>query len=112
MADGLITSIKKKIHFAEEDPIGKTAAYELVHWMNRQLKKYHNHPPKNLVKTIAKEKRISCRKAKKEITPDMVISFLVEKVGEASGRYGDTAIEPDPALMRKILLDIEAGLDR
>lgn len=112
MNGGWIAGIKNKIYPVEEDPVGKTAAYEIIHWMNRQLRKYHDHPPKQLVKKIVQEKGISCRKAKKEITQEMVIEFLVRKVGEASGKYGETAMEPDPTLMRKILLDIEAGLDK
>ena len=97
---------------ADDEPIGKSSAFEMIHWMNRQLKKYHDHPPKKLVRRIAEENEISMSEAERLITPKMVMDFLVDELGEGSGKYGDMMTEPDPALMRRILLEIETDADK
>lgn len=96
----------------DDEPIGKSSAFEMIHWMNRQLKKYHDHPPKKLVRRIAEENEISFMEAERLITPNLVIDFLVDELGEGSRKYGEMMTEPDPALMRRILLEIEADADR
>ena len=46
------------------------------------------------------------------IPQEVVIDFLVDELGEGSRRYGEMMVEPDSALMRKILLEIEADADK
>ena len=50
--------------------------------------------------------------AERLIPQEVVIDFLVDELGEGSRRYGEMMVEPDPALMRKILLEIEADADK
>ena len=112
MADEMTFMDPKEQLPVDEEPIGKSSAFEMIHWMNRQLKKYHDHPPKKLVKRIAEENDISIMEAERLIPQEVVIDFLVDELGEGSRRYGDMMVEPDPALMRKILLEIEADADK
>ena len=61
---------------------------------------------------IAEENDISIMEAERLIPQEVVIDFLVDELGEGSRRYGEMMMEPDPALMRKILLEIEADADK
>lgn len=85
----------------QDEPVGNSA-YEIVHWVNRELQNYKENPPKKLVEQVAKEKNISLEEARKHIPFDMLFDDLVKKVGQANNEFIEMDAS-DPAVMRRLL---------
>jgi len=85
----------------QDEPVGNSA-YELVHWINTELRKCREELPKELVGKVAQKNNISEEDARIVLSTDLMFDDLVKKAGKASAEFAemDTA---DPAVIRKLL---------
>ncbi|MBQ8402136.1 MAG: hypothetical protein IJX14_09430 [Clostridia bacterium] len=88
----------------QDEPVGNSA-YELVHWINTELRKCREELPKELVEKVAQKNNISEEDARIVLSSAMMFNDLVKDAGQASAEFAEMDTS-DPAELRKILKKI------
>lgn len=88
----------------QDEPVGNSA-YELVHWINTELRKCREELPQELVEKVAQKNNISEEDARIVLSTDLMFDDLVKEAGQASAEFAEMDTS-DPAELRKILKKI------
>ena len=81
-----------------------SAGVEILSWLNRSIKKYKEHPPKELVEEFMKSHpALTDEEAEKQIDFDDLTQFLLKKLDAGYSEYMDHPDIPSPQLMKEIL---------
>lgn len=89
----------------DDPPVG-LAGFEIVHWLNKSLKTYKEHPPKILVDAIVQSTGVTYEEAEKQVPFDVIVDYILKQLEAEYSEYADyldkTRI-PDGAVLRQIL---------
>ena len=85
----------------QDTPVGNSA-YELVHWINTELRKCRDGLPQELVEQVAAKNNISAEDARIVLSTKLMFDDLVKDAGKASTEFAEMGTS-DPAALRKIL---------
>lgn len=92
---------------SETKSTGSTG-YGIISWLNRSIKKYKEHPPKELVEEyIQAHPELTYEEAEKKLDFDDLQQYLLKKLDAGYSEYMDHPDIPSPQLM-KIILDSKA----
>lgn len=90
---------------SDDPPVG-LAGFEVVHWLNKSLKTYKDHPPKILVDAVVQSTSITYEEAEKQVFFDDIVDYILKQLESGYSEYADylgkTRI-PDGAVLRQIL---------
>ncbi|MBE5956694.1 MAG: hypothetical protein E7253_09600 [Lachnospiraceae bacterium] len=90
---------------SESEPKSKgSAGYEIISWLNRSIKKYKEHPPKELVEEyLEKHPELTYEEAEKKLDFEDLQQFLLKKLDAGYSEYVDHPDMPSGKLMKEIL---------
>ena len=90
---------------SDDPPVG-LAGFEIVHWLNKSLKTYKEHPPKILVDAVVQSTGMIYEEAEKQVPFDDIVDYILKQLEFGYSEYADyldkTRI-PDGAVLRQIL---------
>ena len=85
----------------QDTPVGNSA-YELVHWINTELRKCRDGLPQDIVEQVAVQNNISAEDARTVLSTSLMFDDLVKDAGTASSQFAEMD-SSDPAELRRIL---------
>lgn len=81
-----------------------SAGYEIISWLNRSIKKYKEHPPKELVEEyMQKHPELTYEEAEKKLDFGDLQQFLLQKLDSGYSEYVNHPDMPSGKLMKEIL---------
>lgn len=89
----------------DDPPVG-LAGYEIVHWLNKSLKTYKEHPPKILVDAVVQSTGATYEEAEKQVSFDDIVDYILKQLEAGYSEYSDHLEKtrtPDGAVLRQIL---------
>jgi len=88
---------------SETKPSGSTG-YEIISWLNRSIKKYKEHPPKELIEEYMQtHPGLTYKEAEKNVDFNDLTQYLLKKLDAGYSEYMDHTDIPSPKLMKEIL---------
>lgn len=89
----------------DNPPVG-LAGFEIVHWINKSLKTYKEHPPKILVDAVVQSTGITYEEAEKQVSFNDIVDYILKQLESGYSEYAnylDNTRIPDGAVLRQIL---------
>lgn len=63
----------------DDTPVGR-AGFEIIHWVNRSLQSYKEHPPKILVDAIVQSTGVTYEAAEKQVPFDSIVDYILKQL--------------------------------